>query len=235
MSWEVQGRQYHQWFGHGTGNGADVATAPGPGDVAGAVGSAAVAALGARGGALARVLAEGGARDLTQALPIWVASSGLAPERFRALLVGNGVGAAGAASLQAMARVLAGAGEGGHEAAVAEAGRHLAAALGGEREGRWRYGLNYARDKAVYAAANGFLSLVPPFTQTNEAASGLIIAERALPEGKKFPRSEQTAGMTSPIWAECHAHCVELTVGKGYGADAPQRYRRCMRECGAIP
>ena len=160
----------------------------------------------------------------------------MAPERFRALLVGNGLGAKAAASLQAVAREMAGAGpKGASKAAVAAAGGHLAAALAGEREGRWRYGLNYARDKAVYAAVNGFLSLVPSFTQTNEAAIGLIIAERPLPDGKRFSRSEPAAGVVSPIWAECHAHCVELTVGKGYDSDAPQRYQRCMRECGGIP
>jgi hypothetical protein len=32
-------------------------------------------------------------------------------------------------------------------------------------------------------------------------------------------------------WAKCHARCVPLTVGRGYGSGAPGRYRRCMRDC----
>ena len=35
----------------------------------------------------------------------------------------------------------------------------------------------------------------------------------------------------SPKWKACHELCVSLTVGRGYGADAPLLYRRCMREC----
>jgi hypothetical protein len=31
--------------------------------------------------------------------------------------------------------------------------------------------------------------------------------------------------------AKCHARCVPLSVGRGYGSDAPTQYRRCMREC----
>ena len=31
-------------------------------------------------------------------------------------------------------------------------------------------------------------------------------------------------------WAKCHARCVPLTVGRGYGSGAPGRYRRCMRD-----
>ena len=163
MSWEDQGRQFHQWFGHGTAGGvADVGAGAGSGsggarDVAGAVGSAAIAALGgARGRALAGVLAAGGAQDLADALPIWVAASGLAAERFRALVVGPGFGVTGVASLQAMARGLARAGEGGvSKNEVVAAGAQLAAALQGERQGEWGYKLNYARDMADYAAANG--------------------------------------------------------------------------------
>jgi RHS repeat-associated protein len=30
---------------------------------------------------------------------------------------------------------------------------------------------------------------------------------------------------------QCHEMCVALTVGQGFGSDAPGRYRRCMREC----
>ncbi|MBA2932597.1 RHS repeat protein [Sphingomonas sp. CGMCC 1.13654] len=30
---------------------------------------------------------------------------------------------------------------------------------------------------------------------------------------------------------ECHEKCVELTVGHGYGSQAPIRYRKCMRDC----
>jgi RHS repeat-associated protein len=30
---------------------------------------------------------------------------------------------------------------------------------------------------------------------------------------------------------ECHDKCVKLTVGRGYGSDAPGKYRACMREC----
>ena len=145
MSWEDQGRQFHQWFGHGTAGGSGTAA---PVDAAGVIGAGAVAALGpVRGAALSRVLAEGGAEDLATALPIWTGSAGLAPGQFRALLVGKGLGAGAAASLQAMARA-------SRDGDVEAAGRHLAAALAGEREGRWRYGLNYARDKAVYAAVN---------------------------------------------------------------------------------
>lgn len=29
----------------------------------------------------------------------------------------------------------------------------------------------------------------------------------------------------------CHEKCVDQTVGRGYGSDAPLRYRRCMRAC----
>lgn len=78
---------------------------------------------------MAQVLASSGLTDVRDSLPIWEASAGMAPERFRALLVGKGLGMAAAGSLQAMARASS-AGD------VRAAGAHLAAALSGERERR---------------------------------------------------------------------------------------------------
>lgn len=149
MSWEDQGRQYHQWFGHGTASGIGATASA---DMAGAIGTAATEAMGVRGGVLAHVLAEGGMKDLRDALPVWTASSSLPPERFRALLVGRGSRVKAAASLQAMAQMVAEDNDTGRTVDVRSAGAHLAMALADEREERWRYRLNYARDKAVYAA-----------------------------------------------------------------------------------
>ena len=70
-------------------------------------------------------MARGGLKDVRDALPIWVASSGMEPGRFRALLVGKGFGVKAAASLQAMAQVLARAGDGGSGERVKVAGEHL--------------------------------------------------------------------------------------------------------------
>jgi hypothetical protein len=33
------------------------------------------------------------------------------------------------------------------------------------------------------------------------------------------------------VWQECHMKCVEESVGKKYGSDAPLIYRRCMHQC----
>lgn len=42
---------------------------------------------------------------------------------------------------------------------------------------------------------------------------------------------ERAADDRDVAWAKCHARCVAQTVGRGFGSEAPQLYRRCMREC----
>ena len=238
MSWEVQGRQHHQWFGHGTG-GDDAGEAAVTRDVAGAVGAAAVAALGgARGLALAGVLAVGGAEDLAAALPIWVAASGLAAARFRAVVVGPGFGVAGAGSLQEMARELGRAGAGGVDAAgVAAAGAQLAAALGGEAVEDWGYKLNYARDMSEDAAANGLVSVGVTITAADARSVRDIdvsMARRLDDEGSTI-HANANLPINSPEWSpkrqECHERCVTSSVGRGLGSDAPLVYLKCIANC----
>ena len=142
MSWETQGRQYHQWFGHGAA-GVEGVVAP-KRDLADAVGDAAVAALGGeRGAALAGALRDGGTGWLREALPVWVGASGRSASAFGAL-VGPELGAgAGVSALQAASRVLA---FGVTEAGVQEAGVALSIAVSGQDAGRTRYALRAGRD-----------------------------------------------------------------------------------------
>ena len=243
MSWEVQGRQFHQWFGHGTGDGvadvAGVARVDRTEDVAGAVGAAAIAALGAvQGRVLAGVLAGGGAEDLAAALPIWVAASGLAANQFRALMVGPGFGVAGSASLQAMARGLAGAGKGVISGSdIKDAGAQLAAALGGERQAEWGYKLNSARDVAEYATADGSM---PTMRQTNlmleGGGGGISSGSATYSEGSETrPLVPRKALLVPVAWSpkrqSCHERCLLSSVGRGYGSDAPFVYGRCVAQC----
>lgn len=52
------------------------------------------------------------------------------------------------------------------------------------------------------------------------------------------PSADGSFGSIFPVaddrdaaWAKCHARCVPLSVGRGYGSAAPGRYRSCMRDC----
>jgi len=72
--------------------------------------------------------------------------------------------------------------------------------------------------------------------------SGLFAYKAAAPFTEMHPESVQPAdgslGGVSRVandrevaLAKCHVRCVAQTVGRGLGPEAPQQYRRCMREC----
>lgn len=145
MNLEAQGRQYHQWFGHGT-SGVDAGEAPRQ-DLADAVGEAAVAARdGGRGAALAGALRDGGAGWLREALPVWVGSSGMEAGQSEREVAGPAM-RAGAEALQEVGRALA---DGSGAEAVMAAGAGLAAALETLPAEDHRFGLRAARDAAVF-------------------------------------------------------------------------------------
>src|SRR4029453_7086672 len=56
-------------------------------------------------------------------------------------------------------------------------------------------------------------------------------AERVRPANRIFESVFRVADSREIAQAKCHARCVPLSVGRGYGSDAPTQYRRCMREC----
>ena len=175
MSYEVQGRQYHQWFGHGTGDGVDGAGARelGAADFAAMVAAgAAVSLSGATRAGYEAFLAQGGLKALAAAVPVWAAGSGLAAGAFKRLLVGPALGGAAAAALQDVGRLMRAARDAGDLQAAS--GRLAAAVEAGGAE--WRYGLRYAADKAGYAAAWG---LVAP----GELAGGGTFRVAAAPLG----------------------------------------------------
>jgi hypothetical protein len=75
-------------------------------------------------------------------------------------------------------------------------------------------------------AANGLYAFVAP-SLFNE-----VHPEDARSTSHSFNGAfERAADDRESAWAKCHVRCVAETVGKGFGPDAPQRYRKCMREC----
>ena len=95
------------------------------------------------------------------------------PPAFRKLVVGPGLTAEGAASLQAMARTLA---DPSDPAALAEAGPQLASALMTAGRGNATYGLSYAQGMALYADAKG---LVPDNPARRQPAIAPIVGAAA--------------------------------------------------------
>ena len=108
-------------------------------------------------------------RSLLHAMQVWADASHLAPAAFHKLVVGRGLTAQGAASLQAMARTLA---DPNDPTALAQAGPQLASALMTAGRGNVAYGLSYAQDKALYANANG---LVPDDPAPRQPAVAPIV------------------------------------------------------------
>ena len=160
VSYEVQGRQYHQWFGHGAGDGAAggerALTAA---EVARVVAAGAAASLsGALRADYEGWLTKGGLRKLEAAVPVWADASGLEAGRFRSLVVGPGLRDEGAGALQDVGRLVRGARD---PLGLQAASERLAAAVeaGGAE---WRHGLSYARDAAVYARVNGLVPAIGP-------------------------------------------------------------------------
>ena len=163
--WEDQGRQFHQWFGHGTSGTEPSGDAPRAmtiTDAAAAVAAKVEALLPeTRRQAYGAYLASRGVGELKTAIPIWSAASHLDAATFRTAMVGAGFRPEGAAQVHALGQALAGPLT---AEAVDAAAVHLAAAISGETASRWSYALNYARDKAVYSAVNERVALArrPP-------------------------------------------------------------------------
>ncbi len=224
MGWEDQGRQYHGWFGSGTSSGGDEAAPAWPVDIAAVVAAGAAAYLpaGLRGAYEAH-LERGGGRDLVRAIPIWAASSALDAATFRARMVGPAMGLTAAESLQAMARLAAAPGGPGD---VRAASAHLASALeaGGEN---WLYNLTYAKDMAVFAAANvtgtgdarqlkaGALVASVAVAGAPPAVGPLVVAGRAAAAALAAPVAALTAGALVLFWPRTVADATMSARGEG--------------------
>ena len=162
--WEDQGRQGHGWFGTGT---SDTTPDPGvrpatPDDLGRLIAQVAAQHLPRRDRHdFEEFTGQDSGKSLLEAMQVWAEASHLPPAAFRKLVVGPGLTAEGAASLQAMARTLA---DPSDPAAVAQAGIQLASALRTAGPNNLGYGLSYAQDTALDADANG---LVPERVQVS--------------------------------------------------------------------
>ena len=108
-TWIYQGRQYHQWFGHGTAPTTDEKPAPASlDDRIKLLGSAALASfpVGLRGH---RVLQPEQAwqGDFRAAMHAWAGASGLSPHRFAETMLGTRADSPGAKDVQASAAAVA--------------------------------------------------------------------------------------------------------------------------------
>ena len=120
MSWETQGRQYHQWFGSGT---ADGGSAPDARNMASKVAYSALGQLPpTQRSTYEGWLANGGIDQVAAVLPGWTAGSGLAADLFHDTFFGPHESRTVSGSAQQVGAALA---AGGAEA-TRTAGQHFA-------------------------------------------------------------------------------------------------------------
>jgi hypothetical protein len=69
------------------------------------------------------------------------------------------------------------------------------------------------------------------YAYTGAPSSNEIHPESVQPADGSLGGVSRVADDREVAFAKCHVRCVAQTVGRGLGPEAPQQYRRCMREC----